>query len=388
MSIADKILATGKYLNVIKNYDKATQCSFSSDLIENHELYLQRQDFSECIDKAFDWANKELTRIVVKEKNLIDRLSSIKQYFFMEAGDLFIHFLDTAESELKKEIRLISPEKLQSLLEMSIRTSSAEKDSFKDDVYCYLSTGPYSDIINIYNASLSKTMKDGLPDLSSTTLMINPQPSDLKSKSTAKKGFEFFTLGYEVEWPLNLILSESNMVYYKLIFKNVFGLRFVELQLYNCWHLNMTTKRSDLHRSLTAYCLLLQRMINFVRSVLYSYSCEVIEDHWKTFILNVEQKVKRFDDLLLFHQEFVQNCVKDTMINDAWFSHKVGQILKVCLIVANYAEKYMNKIKTFEVVSSKKDLAIDAQLKGRGRYGDRRQKFLCVELRRDQKDGY
>lgn len=365
MSIADKILATGKYLNVIKNYDKATQCSFSTDLIENHELYLQRQDFSECIDKAFDWANKELIRIVVKEKNLIDRLSSLKQYFFMEAGDLFIHFLDTAEIELKKEVRLISPEKLQSLLEMSIRTSSAEKDAFKDDVYCYLATGPYSDIINIYNASLAKTGKDGKPDLSSTTMMISPQPNDLRSKSTTKKGFEFFTLGYEVEWPLNLILSESNMVYYKLIFKNVFSIRFVELQLYNCWQLNMTTKSSDLHRSLTAYCLLLQRMINFVRSVLYSYSCEVIDDHWKTFILNVEHKVKRFDDLLVFHEDFVQGCVRDTMINDAWFSHKVGQILKVCLIVANYAEKYMNKMKTLEVCLTDADLAVDAQYEDR-----------------------
>ena len=38
--VADKILATGKYLNVIKNYEKASQCPFSSDLIENHELYL------------------------------------------------------------------------------------------------------------------------------------------------------------------------------------------------------------------------------------------------------------------------------------------------------------------------------------------------------------
>lgn len=347
--MADKILATGKYLNVIKNYDKASQCSFSSDLIENHELYLQRQDFSECIDKAFDWANKELIRIVVHEKKLIDRLSSIKQYFFMQAGDLFIHFLDAAEGELKKDGRLISQEKLQSLLEMSIRTSSAENDHFKDDVYCYLAGHTYQDAVNFYNNTYKNPEKDRKRDLNQMLLYINPISQELRSKAMTRKGFEYFTLGYDVEWPLNLILSESNIMHYKLIFKNLFSLRFVELQLYNCWQLNMKTKGSDVHKSLTAYCLLLQRMMNFVRNMLYNYSSEVIEDHWKRLLHNIQVKVRRFEDLLEYHEEFVLACVRDTMIGDAWFSHKVSQILKICQIVSLNAEKYMNKITNLEV---------------------------------------
>lgn len=284
---------------------------------------------------------------------MVDRLSSMKQYFFMEAGDLFIHFLDSAESELKKESRLISQEKLQSLLEMSIRTSSAEVDGFKDDVSCYLAAAPYSDILNVYNASLEKDKKR---DLSRTIMLISPPSQEFASKTTSKKGFEYFTLHYEVEWPLNLILSETNIVHYKLIFKNLFSLRFVELQLYNCWQLNMETKATSMHKSLTAYCLLLQRMLNFVRNLLYSYSVEVIEDHWKQLLLNIQVKVRRFEDLLDFHEDFVQACVRDTLIGDAWFSHKVNQILKVCLIVAINAEKYMNKIKTLDVVLISSDM--------------------------------
>ena len=40
---AERILSTGKYLNVIIAYDKSRQCPYSSDLLQNLEEYLQKQ---------------------------------------------------------------------------------------------------------------------------------------------------------------------------------------------------------------------------------------------------------------------------------------------------------------------------------------------------------
>lgn len=40
---AKKIFVTGKYLNVIKAYDKSRQCPYSTDLIQNYEIYLKKQ---------------------------------------------------------------------------------------------------------------------------------------------------------------------------------------------------------------------------------------------------------------------------------------------------------------------------------------------------------
>lgn len=42
-SMKERILETGRYLNVIKNYDKSSHSPHSHELIENHEVYLQRQ---------------------------------------------------------------------------------------------------------------------------------------------------------------------------------------------------------------------------------------------------------------------------------------------------------------------------------------------------------
>ena len=49
-----------------------------------------------------------------------------------------MHFLDTAEEELSKGIKQVSKEKLESLLEMSLRVSSANADQYKDDIACDL----------------------------------------------------------------------------------------------------------------------------------------------------------------------------------------------------------------------------------------------------------
>jgi gamma-tubulin complex component 2 len=68
----------------------------------------------------------------------LKRLSSIKHYFFLDKGDFFLHFIEGSEEILDSQKQNISIEKLESYLEMAVRTSSANSDVFKDDVSCSL----------------------------------------------------------------------------------------------------------------------------------------------------------------------------------------------------------------------------------------------------------
>lgn len=68
------------------------------------------------------------------DQDLQGRLKSIKNYFFLEKGDFFVHLIDSCEEELGKNARVVSKEKLESLLEMSIRTSSLSSDPFMEDL--------------------------------------------------------------------------------------------------------------------------------------------------------------------------------------------------------------------------------------------------------------
>ncbi len=84
--------------------------------------------------------------LVFNDCKFNDVLKSIKGYFFLEYGDLFVHFMDAAEDDLsmlkKRNLsdgtksKLFSEEKMQNLFELLIRTSSANNDPFKDEVTC------------------------------------------------------------------------------------------------------------------------------------------------------------------------------------------------------------------------------------------------------------
>jgi hypothetical protein len=49
-----------------------------------------------------------------------------------------VHFLDTAEEELCKDVRSIRKDRLESMLQLSLVTSIASTDAYRDDVGCDL----------------------------------------------------------------------------------------------------------------------------------------------------------------------------------------------------------------------------------------------------------
>lgn len=58
----------------------------------------------------------------------------MKHYFLLDQGDFIVQFMDMAEEELQKDIDYIMPTRLESLLELALRTSVVNEDKYKDDV--------------------------------------------------------------------------------------------------------------------------------------------------------------------------------------------------------------------------------------------------------------
>ena len=75
----------------------------------------------------------------MKEHNLISRLKSVKRFFLLDQGDFLNQFIDLADDELKMPVSDITSSRLEALLEISIRTSAADKDPYKDDLKVVLS---------------------------------------------------------------------------------------------------------------------------------------------------------------------------------------------------------------------------------------------------------
>jgi len=75
--------------------------------------------------------------LLFHSEDLMGRLRTIKRFFMMESGDFFIQFLELAEDELIKSTKIISKEKVESLLDMSVRSVSCT-DAYKEDIIGYL----------------------------------------------------------------------------------------------------------------------------------------------------------------------------------------------------------------------------------------------------------
>ena len=119
----------------------------------------------------------------------------------MEFGDFFIHFIECAEKYLfqpkasrnlnKKEH--VSAEKLQSLFELIIRTSSANNDPFKEDVSCRIDNYSLYEHINMIKIHEPETFDRGFQDKTYV--------------QTDSRYLDYFTLDFKCEFPLNLIIN-------------------------------------------------------------------------------------------------------------------------------------------------------------------------------------
>lgn len=126
---------------------------------------------------------------------------------------------------------------------MSLRTSSANSDPFKDDLSCELE---------------SYTLMEQLFAIRNITGGGNRRGEMQPIFTTAQhfKGLETFVLNYAVRWPLTLIISRRTLTKYQLIFRHLFFCKYVERQLSNTWLIHQSTKELNLHAAFaSSYCL-------------------------------------------------------------------------------------------------------------------------------------
>lgn len=222
--VATKILNAGKYLNVIHECGVEISYSGATELIYS----LHNKQYVEQIEQAFVFASKKLLDLLIKEHDLIGRLTSIKHYFLLEQGDYLVHFMDIAYDELKKKTSEIQLTRLESLLELALRTSIAVSDPFKDDLKAILSSFDLTtQLFHIMSIQ---------PDLDNDDRKRSAASFPLPNPSTINlSGLEAFSLDYNVGWPLSLIINRKALTKYQLLFRHLFYCKHIERQLCAAW---------------------------------------------------------------------------------------------------------------------------------------------------------
>uniref|UniRef100_A0A8C7SLV4 Gamma-tubulin complex component n=1 Tax=Oncorhynchus mykiss TaxID=8022 RepID=A0A8C7SLV4_ONCMY len=340
--MADKILSTGKtclswfffssssigkYLNVVRECGRDVTCPDAKEVLYT----LKERAYVEQIEKSYYYASKVLLDFLMEEKELVARLRSIKHYFLMDKGDFFVHFMDLTEEELKKPVDDIVPPRLEALLELALRMSTANTDPFKDDLKIDLM--PHDVITQLLRVLAIETKQE--------KAIINADPTEV-----ALSGLEAFSFDYIVKWPLSLIINRKALTRYQMLFRHIFYCKHVERLLCNVWISNKTAKQHALHRAkwfATAFALR-QRMLNFVQNIQYYMMFEVMEPTWHIMEKNLKS-ASNIDDVLCHHISFLDNCLKDCMLTNPELLKIFSKLMSVCVMFTNCMQRFTRSMK-------------------------------------------
>ncbi|XP_051968619.1 gamma-tubulin complex component 2 [Xyrauchen texanus] len=325
--MADKILNTGKYLNVVRECGRDVTCPDAKEVLYT----LKERAYVEQIEKAYYYASKVLLDFLMEEKELVSRLRSIKHYFLMDKGDFFVHFMDLTEEELKKPVDDIIPPRLEALLELALRMSTANTDPFKDDLKIDLM--PHDVITQLLRVLAIDTKQE--------KAIINAEPTEV-----SLSGLEAFSFDYIVKWPLSLIINRKALTRYQMLFRHMFYCKHVERLLCNVWISNKAAKQYSLHSAkwFAAAFALRQRMLNFVQNIQYYMMFEVMEPTWHIMENNLKS-ASNIDDVLCHHTSFLDNCLKDCMLTNPELLRIFSKLMSVCVMFTNCMERVTQSIR-------------------------------------------
>ncbi|XP_069719745.1 gamma-tubulin complex component 2 isoform X2 [Phaenicophaeus curvirostris] len=325
--MADKILSTGKYLNVVRECGRDVTCPVAKEVLYT----LKERAYVEQIEKAYNYASKVLLNFLMEEKELVAHLRSIKHYFLMDQGDFFVHFMDLTEEELKKPVDDIITTRLEALLELALRMSTANTDPFKDDLKIDLM--PHDLITQLLRVLAIETKQE--------KAIVSADPTEL-----TLSGLEAFSFDYIVKWPLSLIINRKALTRYQMLFRHMFYCKHVERQLCNVWISNKMAKQFSLHSAkwFAGAFTLRQRMLNFVQNIQYYMMFEVMEPTWHILEKNLKL-ASNIDDVLSHHTSFLDNCLKDCMLTNPELLKIFSKLMSVCVMFTNCMQRFTQSMK-------------------------------------------
>ncbi|KAF5745851.1 gamma-tubulin complex component 2 [Tripterygium wilfordii] len=312
-NIAGTILTTGKYLNVMRECGHNVQVPAT----ENSKLTIfgSNHHYLECVKGAYEFASSELLNLMKEMYDLIGKLRSIKHYLLLDQGDFLVHFMDIARDELVKKLDEISVEKLQSLLDLALRSTAAAADPCHEDLTCCVEA-----------SSLLKRLAM-LTDLGTKTVSDR---NDIEEPISIT-GLETFTLSYKVQWPLSIVISRRALTKYQLIFRFLFHCKHAERQLCGAWQVHQGVRALNLHgTAISRSSLLCRSMLKFINSLLHYLTFEVLEPNWHVMHDRL-QTAKSIDEVIQHHDFFLDKCLRECLLLLPELLKKVERLKSLCL---------------------------------------------------------
>lgn len=209
---------------------------------EDNPLKLMDKNFVNVVTKeTLHVVNQLLLSTVNKDNQLLTRIIAIKKYLLISESDWFTQFLEQTLHELEKPVKSINRIKINEALR-AVATNISLHAVFD----CYP--------IDEFNL---------------------PEHERVEDKNML--GIRALTLDVTCEYPMSLVLTNSIMEKFKVIFRHLAFCKYVETQLSAVWSEFQLLRSVDIGGSMLSCNLLLQKMLHFIKNYLFFLFVDVIE---------------------------------------------------------------------------------------------------------------
>ena len=254
--------------------NKILNISFLEEIIKN-------------INIIHDLLHKDLVRIFFQKFKFLENIEAINKYLLLGQGDMIQNLMESLYSELQKPGNTIYKYVLQSVLESAINSTNARYN----DKEC----------LNKLNIKLLKAL-----------------PGDT--------GWDVFCLEYNIDLPLNIVISSRNILDYQKMFIFLLKIKKIEYSQNLEWRKIMTychnipNSKYPFFKSKIKKSLQFNQLImHFIISLHDYLTLEVLESQYKKLLKRIKC-IKSIDELILAHNEFVnsikQKCFLDNKNNN------------------------------------------------------------------------
>jgi gamma-tubulin complex component 2 len=295
-----------------------------------------------AIEEAYQFSSSTFLQLLEKKYALRSHLKSLKRFFLLENGDFFIQFMDLTEDELRKDVKEISLARIQNLLLLSLHTSTLVNDPNKDELSCvFASHNLIQHLHQIQTAGEGMSSIGHPPPSSSATPMapVHPLESFSILGGQGLKGIEALTLEYKVGWPLSIILSKRAITKYQLLSRLLFFCKYIELVLLECWKDNQRTKEMNLRRVMSSSYSLRHRMLHFIQNFVYYMTNEVMTPRYHEMLEGMS-KAGNIDEVIGLHESFLDLCLNECLLASQDLLRILTKITTTCLLFAEQMKRF------------------------------------------------
>lgn len=297
-SLAQRILRTGKSINFLRvcceDHGWATAASEAVAAAGTSGGrgglgYGETEALEALVVEAARRIDRHLIKIMYDQYKFRDHCLAIKRYLLLGQGDFIQYLMDLVGPDLSQPANTVSSFKLAGLLESAIRASNAQYDE--------------GDILD--------------------RLRVKMMPHN-----DGDRGWDVFSLDYNVHDPLNTIFTEAIMASYLRIFNFLWRLKRVEHALSATWQTMKPNcslarlftsseggERSHIVAVLRRCQTLRNEMNHFVTNLQYYIMFEVLEYSWANFLEEMED-AQDLDDLIAAHEKYLRSIVEKALLGE------------------------------------------------------------------------